>query len=639
MKKNFYITTPIYYPNASPHIGSVYSTLIADIIARYKRLEGKEVVFLTGTDEHGQKVFEAAQKAGKEPQQFVDEIATKFESVFKKWNLSYDIFMRTSQPEHKKAVQEWILNLQKKDLIYKSFYEGWYCVSAEEFLLEKDCELKSELGVPISPISGKPAIWVKEEAYFFRLSFFQEKLLHFFKENKNFIIPQERTQEVINFVQDGLKDLCISRLQKDVPWGIGFPNAADHVVYVWADALNNYITAIGYLSRESLFQETWPSDVHVMAKDIFRFHAVYWLAFLLASDLPLPKNELIHGWLLVDNKKMSKSLGNVIDPEIILTKYDLDSVRYYLGSLSTSQDATFSYQELEQKYQADLVDNISNLLQRTLIISKKRNYTNFASDITTTEPAATLIQEKGLALYAFIEREMATTYSIHKIIQEIIIFSNALNSYFHNQEPWKIKEESHFKSVIYTVLNGLFRIGGFLFPIMPTKMSELLAKIGIEQKTLRWQDLKESPRFSLKENDSYLFKKIEQEKEIGTTNEEKKEEPKQPITDQITIEEFLKSIILVGEIKSVSPIPKSEKLYLFEVDFGSHGFRHIAAGVKLFYQPQELIGKKTIFSFNLAPRSLCGMTSHGMTLMAKNKAGKPELINIPDEIENGTRIG
>jgi methionyl-tRNA synthetase len=267
MKKKFYITTPIYYPNASPHIGSVYSTLLADIIARYKRLMGEEVVFLTGTDEHGQKVYEAAEKAQKNPQQFVDEIAQKFQSVFNQWNLSYTIFMRTTEPFHQKAVQSWITLLQEKGYIYKSFYQGWYCVSAEEFLLEKDCNEKDASGAPISPISGKPAVWLKQEAYFFKLSYFQDQLLAFFENHKEFIIPQERTEEIIRFIKDGLKDLCISRLKKDLSWGIPFPGDEEHVVYVWADALNNYITGVGYLQDEAAFNVTWPADIQIMAKD------------------------------------------------------------------------------------------------------------------------------------------------------------------------------------------------------------------------------------------------------------------------------------------------------------------------------------------------------------------------------------
>lgn len=636
MKKKFYITTPIYYPNASPHIGSVYSTLLADIIARYKRLMGEEVVFLTGTDEHGQKVYEAATKAGKEPQVFVDEIAAKFESIFKQWNLSYTIFMRTTKESHKQSVQKWILLLEKKGFIYKSFYQGWYCVSAEEFLLEKDCITKDASGTPISPLSGKPAIWLKQEAYFFKLSHFQEQLLAFFENHKEFIIPQERTLEVINFIKEGLKDLCISRLKKDLPWGIPFPGTQDHVIYVWADALNNYITGIGYLFDQESFERMWPADIHVMAKDIFRFHAIYWLAFLMAADLPLPKHELIHGWLLVDNKKMSKSLGNVINPEEILKTYELDTIRYYLASLSTSQDATFSYEDLEQKYQSDLVDNLSNLLQRVTVLAKKKGMKDFSASAFKQKEERILTKKKQ-ELHDFIEKELHTTYGIHKIIQEIIIFSNALNSYFHHQEPWKTKENERFQTIIYTVLEGLFAIGVYLSPIMPEKMAILFSKLSIPQHNLTFSDaLHTTLTFSFAENDTYLFQKKEIKKEIEIPKEEVIMAPAFP---PITIDEFLKSVILVGEIKEVADIPKSDKLYLLTVDFGTEGIREIAAGVKLFYQKEELIGKKTIFSFNLAPRKLCGITSHGMTLMAKNETGKPELIIIPETVINGTRIG
>ena len=326
MKKSFYITTPIYYPNAKPHIGSIYSTVLADIFARYAKLGKQNVVFLTGLDEHGQKVYQAAEKANKSPQVFVNDLADIFKAIFKRWNIDYTIFMRTTDDFHKKAIKQWIIDLQNKGFIYKSEYKGWYSVGSEAFLLEKDCELKNKEGIPICPITQKPAIWVCQEAYFFKLSFFENQLLDFFNKNPYFITPKERTEEVISFIKSGLKDLCISRLAKDLSWGIPFPNDENHVVYVWADALNNYITAIGYLQNNNEFDQVWPCDIHVMAKDIIRFHAVYWIAFLLAADLPLPKKELVHGWLLVNNQKMSKSLDNVINPISILETVAFKSI-------------------------------------------------------------------------------------------------------------------------------------------------------------------------------------------------------------------------------------------------------------------------------------------------------------------------
>lgn len=642
MNKKFYITTPIYYPNANPHIGSVYSTVLADIIARYQRLLGKEVVFLTGVDEHGQKVFEAAKKVNKSPQDFVDEIADTFESVFKKWHISNTIFMRTTKFFHMKAVQNWIEKLQKKDYIYKSVYQGWYCLSAEEFLLEKDCLEKNEAGIPLSPTSGKPAIWITQEAYFFRLSAFEGPLLDFFSKNPDFIIPCQRTAEIINFIQSGLKDLCISRSKKDLSWGIPFPNDDNHVVYVWADALNNYITAIGYLQDEPSFDAVWPSDLHVMAKDIFRFHAIYWLAFLLASDLQLPKKELVHGWLLIDNQKMSKSLGNVIDPSTILEKYDCDTIRYYFSSLSFLQDADFNYIDIEQKHNSDLVDNLSNLLQRTIVLCHKKGF-SFVCSPETVSYKEEDIYKQAIILKNEVEREMQNTYCISKVVQSVMTYLNSLNAYFHQKEPWKMSDVEEFELVMNLILHGIYYAGVFLLPIMPIKMAALLQKIGVEVAQVSFLELCPDwiKTFSLSVSNDYLFTKYISKKEEKTKmNEEKKELCLEKNTFPIiSFDDFLKVVILVGEIIKVDDILKSEKLYYMTVDFGAYGIVQIASGIKQAYTKEFLLHKKSIFSFNLAPRTLCGVTSHGMLLMAKKNTGLPELIELSKEVANGTRVG
>lgn len=641
MEKKFYITTPIYYPNAKPHIGTIYSTVLADIIARYYRLFGNEVVFLTGTDEHGQKIFDAAKKVNKDPQLFVDEIAENFQSIFPKWHISNTIFMRTTADFHKRTVQKWIEKLQEKELVYQSTYQGWYSLSQENFLLEKDIEKKSPAGIPICPISGQEAIWLQQEAYFFKLSFFEKQLLDFFTKNPYFITPKEKLEEIISFVKSGLKDLCISRSKKDLSWGIPFPNDPEHVVYVWADALNNYITAIGYLQDEDTFNSIWPCDLHLMAKDISRFHAVYWPAFLLAVDLPLPKKELVHGWLLVDNQKMSKSLRNIIDPELLLEKYNADTVRYYLASLSIAQDATFSYADLEQKHNSDLCDTLSNLFQRALILSQKKGLSSVkANELNETDKELYLF---SLQLADEIKKELETNYFIAKVIQGIMLYLNKLNAYFHAEQPWKLKDEKRFEQIMSVIFHGIRQIGIFLLPIMPVKMGELLNKLSIDENTITFSDAKNiwNIDFLLPKNSDYLFTKYQEKKEIDLINNAIKQEklPSQKSFPIITFDEFLKTVILVGKIITVEDIPQSEKLYLMTVDFGEYGIKKIAGGIKQFYSKDQLINKKTIFSYNLAPRKLCGIESEGMTLMAKNKDNKPELIEILDTVSQGTRIG
>lgn len=647
MKNRFYITTPIYYPNAKPHIGSVYSTVLADIIARYQKLMGKNVCFLTGLDEHGQKVHEAAQKASKDTQQFVDELAVVYQRVFDAWAIDYDIFMRTTSPFHKEAVSKWIVDLQKKGFIYKATYSGWYSTSSEAFLTEKDIECKDEKGTPLCPITQKPAEWISQEAYFFKLSSFQEELMTFFRENPSFIIPKERTEEITSFIKGGLKDLCISRLKKDLEWGIPFPGDNDHVIYVWADALNNYINAIGYNTNQENFNNWWPASVHVMAKDIIRFHAVYWLAFLMASDLPLPKNELVHGWLLIDNQKMSKSLGNIVDPDVLLQEYELDSVRYYFSTLSTKEDSNFTREDLEKKHNSDLCDNLSNLLQRMLVLCHKKGVLTLSLPDNMNHPDDLFIMEEGRKLIKQVSSDVEQ-YQILKITNSIMAYIKNLNAYFHQQVPWKESDIERFKIVMSIIATGLYYSGVLLSPIMPNKMKELLDVLSINLKDCFFADLTSSiPCIKLKAVQKYLFTKIvlriEQEK-VKLENSGNPILTPPPVTNTafpvISFDEFSKIVILVGQIKEINEIPKSDKLYYLTVDFGlEYGIRKIASGIKQYYTPQQLRDIKTIFSFNLAPRSLCGVVSEGMILMTKNTAGVPQLITVCQDVALGIRVG
>ena len=471
-KNTYYITTPIYYPNASPHIGSLYSTLIADIIARYQKLFGKKVVFLTGVDEHGQKIAEAAAKKNMQPKEFVDSISALFQEAWKKWNIDYTIFMKTSSDFHKEGVTEWIIRMEKEGFIYKALYEGWYSVTSEAFLTEKDAECKNKHDVPICPLSGKEAIWLSQDAYFFKLSSFQKPLLEWYAHNPEWIYPKERINEVVEFVKGGLKDLCISRTKENLLWSIDYPGDAKQGVYVWADALNNYITGVGYPSSDQ-FCSIWPADVHVLAKDIIRFHAVYWPAFLMASKLPLPKKLLVHGWLLVDNKKMSKSLGNVISPEHLQQQYGVDRMRYYFARhIALTHDSSFSDEDIIQKTNAECVNTLGNLVQRVIMLALQNNLDHV--DILAS-PLQEVLLKEGDRLVQFIE-QCINECSLTRACEEIWKYISFVNQAVQESQPWAVvkKDKNEFTKIISALLQAIARISYCVSPIMPQSAETIL---------------------------------------------------------------------------------------------------------------------------------------------------------------------
>lgn len=649
MKNTFYITTPIYYPNAKPHIGTLYSTVIADIFARFYKLMGKKVLFLTGLDQHGQKVFEAAQKEGVTCQNFVNNITKIYKKVFKEWNIEYDIFMETTAEYHTKAVQQWIELLQEKEYIYKDQYSGWYSVSQENFLAEKDIEVVNDKGFPLCPITKQEAIWISQEAYFFKLSHFSKQLLDLFEEKNKIIVQTERIEEIKSFIKQGLKDLCISRPKKDLSWGIPFPNDKDHIVYVWADALNNYISGIGYMQPEKseLFNSFWPCNLHVLAKDIVRFHTIYWFAFLMAADLPLPKKEFVHGWLLVDDQKMSKSIGNIIDPEEIIKEYHPDVIRYYFSTLSTKDDANFSFSEMDQRYTSDLCNNISNLLQRTnalclkhllqSVIFQKKNY---KEDIECK--LLLMIEEIQNNIIQELEN-----YQLLKINHLIMEFSSGVNSYFHSKKPWTITDKKELENIIAIIFFSLYHISIWASPIMPTKMIELQTLLGvpIQNTHIPFQELTqiETLHFKIKKIENYLFAKKKEspdQEELLIKNQDTSNSSHQKNIEIVNFHEFTKNIILVGQIINIEEIPKSSKLYYLTVDFGpEYGKKQIASGIKTYIEKNDLLNIKTIFCYNLEPRKLCGVISEGMILMTQDSLQVPHIVKIADCIPLGTKLG
>ena len=436
MKKKFYVTTPIYYVTAKPHLGSLYSTLIADVIARWNRLRGYNSYMLTGTDEHGQKVAQAAQQAGLQPHDFVDSLIPAYKSAWGLFTIHYDQFMRTSSAKHKKGAQTLVSNLLATGDIYKDAYEGWYCTPCETFVTEK--EITKGNG-PLCPTCGGNTVFLKEETYFFKLSAYQDRLLKFYKETPDFITPKERFNEVLSFVEGGLKDLSISRTT--VPWGVPFPGDSAHTIYVWVEALCNYITAVGYgdETAKNYFAQMWPADVHVIGKDIVRFHAVYWPALLMAAGLAVPKRLLVHGWITVDQKKMSKSVGNAVDPVLLAQEYNADPVRYYLlRHMPITQDGDFSIAQLEQSITAELANTFGNLFNRMVVLAHTHHMDTVQPQKIYSAPALAVHAASELMIHDY--TKYMEDYYIHLALGSVWQFLHTVNAYFHAQAPWKFNK-------------------------------------------------------------------------------------------------------------------------------------------------------------------------------------------------------
>ena len=479
MNKNFYITTPIYYPSGKPHMGHAYSSIVADIFARFKRLERYDVLFLTGTDEHGQKIQKEAKKNKKDPKIFCDEISETFRSLTKKLNLSNDDFIRTTEKRHYKSVIEIWNRLVNSGDIYLDNYSGWDSISDEAFYDEDEIEDKN--GKKISKSSGSSVEWVEEESYFFKLSAWSEKLLEFYKNNQNFILPSSRKNEVERFVEKGLKDLSISRTS--FTWGIPVPKNEKHVIYVWLDALTNYISALNFPDIEDKkYKEFWPADVHIIGKDILRFHAVYWPAFLLAAKLPLPKRVFGHGWILSDDKKMSKSLGNILDPIEIINKYGIDQLRYYLvKEVSLGNDGSISMENLKNCINNDLANNYGNLCQRVFSFIKK----NCANKI----PKSNNLHDIDNKLLENLKNNLPTLINLmnnqdlNEYIKIVVSFSFDANKYFNDSEPWAVKKKDpkRMNTILFTISQQIKNISILLNPIIPEATNKVLNSMNISK--------------------------------------------------------------------------------------------------------------------------------------------------------------
>ena len=510
MSKNFYITTPIYYPSGKPHMGHAYSSIVADIFARFKRIEGFNVLFLTGTDEHGQKIQKEAEKNKKEPKKFCDEISETFRSLTKTLNLTNDDFIRTTEPRHYKSVNEIWKRLVNSGDIYLDKYSGWYSVSDEAYYDEDEIEEKD--GKKISKTSGSLVEWVEEESYFFKLSAWQKKLLDHFEKNKEFILPQSRRNEVIRFVEKGLKDLSISRTS--FSWGIPVPENKKHIIYVWLDALTNYLSAINFPdTNDKKYKSFWPADVHIIGKDILRFHAVYWPAFLLAAKLPLPKRVFGHGWILSDEKKMSKSLGNILDPIEIIQNYGIDQLRYYLiKEVSLGNDGSISMENLKNCINNDLANNYGNLCQRVFSFIKKNCNNKVPKTNNLTQSDIKLINNIKNNIPKLID--LINKQNLNEYIKMVVNFSFEANKYFNDSEPWlfKQKDPNRMNTILNTIVEQIKNISILLNPIIPISTEKVLNTINIFEKDILIENIKNENIIDNNKklkNLDILFKKIE----------------------------------------------------------------------------------------------------------------------------------
>ena len=657
MKKDtFYITTPIYYPSDKLHIGHAYCTVAADAMARYKRMQGYDVMFLTGTDEHGQKIEQKAQAKGVTPKQYVDDIVAGIKELWRLFNISNDRFIRTTDDYHEQAVQKIFRTLYEKGDIYKSHYEGWYCTPCESFWTE------TQLKDGKCPDCGREVVRSEEEAYFFRLSKYADRLVQYYKDHPGFIEPKSRENEMINnFIKPGLEDLCVSRTS--FSWGVPVDFDPKHVVYVWIDALSNYITAMGYGSDDdSLYQKYWPANIHLVGKEIVRFHTIIWPAILMALELPLPEKVFGHGWLVIGGGKMSKSKGNVVDPVVLCNRYGVDAIRYFLlREIPFGMDGNFTNEALVSRINADLANDLGNLVSRTCGMADRY----FGGTLPADREEDALDDElKSLAL--------ETRKNVENFMDQMQ-FSNALNEiwklisrtnkYIDETMPWALAKDEAKKARLATVLYNLaecIRIAAILItPFMPSTSPKILATLGLGEEELCWDKAGQwglLPAQTTFHKGEILFPRIDMAKEIAelealtgvhTGGDAKAEavpkaEKKQKETSKtapdgiISIDDFAKVQLRAAKIISCEPVPKSDKLLKLQLDDGMGG-RQVVSGIAQWYTPDQMVGKTVAVVANLKPAKLRGVVSEGM-ILAATVGDSAHVLFLDDDVPAGSEI-
>ena len=645
-KGKFYITTAIAYTSRKPHIGNSYEIVLTDAIARYKRMLGYDVFFLTGTDEHGQKIEEYAKEAGVTPKEYVDKVAGEIRAICDSLNTTYDKFIRTTDDYHEKAVQKIFKKLYDKGDIYKGEYEGMYCTPCESFWTESQLD---ENGC--CPDCHREVKKAKEEAYFLKLSKYQKQLEEYIESNENFIYPESRKNEMLNnFIRPGLQDLCVSRTS--FKWGIPVTFDEKHVIYVWLDALSNYITALGYAPDGSsdLYKKYWPADVHIIGKDIVRFHTIYWPIMLMALGEPLPKQVYGHPWLLFGEDKMSKSKGNVIYAEDLIEVFGVDAVRYYLLSeMPHASDGSITYATLIERYNSDLANTIGNLVNRTIAMQKKY----FDGVIQPNDTAEPLDDEvKALAVKTLADVDKCfNEYKIADSIECILTLARRLNKYIDETMPWALAKDESKKArlgaVLYNLLEGIRYLAILLKPYMPDTSKEILAQLNTDvtdyDSLLTFGGLKAGESVG---EPKVLFSRIDSEKliaELVAKQEKQQKAEKERIEEiqgiaKIGIDDFAKVELKSAEIKACEPVKKAKKLLKLTLDDGSGVDRTVASGIAKWYTPDELVGKKVIVVSNLKPATLCGVESQGMILAADAGEDAVKVVFLDSSIPNGSKI-